>query len=378
MELRRYLEVVRRRRWIALTAFLVSTVVTLNFVLPQPSVYESTGTLVIGPRFLDREQAVKALETLSNGEAITATYASIAGSDLVRRRATARLDHSIQTSDLTIDTEVMLGTNVLSIKVRGEKPEPVRALAEAIAAETVAYVEELDGAYELKPLDPPDLTSEHAGASKALTIALGMAFGAMLGVGLALLGEYVGGTTLASWSSRADPPSGLFTGLSIIEPEEYLRNFWQEVGLTTGNGQSLTLGILHVALRDEQKNEISYDLHTSHLKRIAELLETDLGYRDALTYLGQGTLAVMLPETPVAEAERLLSAWKNAIASIGDGTDGETTLKLEVSTGLLTSLIMATPQPAQVPPYSESNDLSSIDNALDMSSAHAERAWAWH
>lgn len=377
MELRQYLEVIRRRRWVALTAFVVSTAVTLSFVLPQPSVYKSTGTLVIGPRYVDREEAIKALETLSNGEAITATYASIAGSDLIRRRATARLDTSFQTSDLTVDAEVMLGTNVLSFSVRGDKPEPVRALAEAIAAETVAYVDELDGAYGLKPLDPPDLTSEGAGLSKALTIALGIAFGAMLGVGLALLGDYVRGTTLASWSSRAESPTGLLNGLNIIDPEEYLRIFWQEVDLATGSSH-LTFGILHVALRDEQKNELSYDLRRSHLTRIAELLEPDLGYGHVLTYLGQGTLAVMLPDTPVAEAERLLSAWKAAIASISDGTDGETTSKLEVSTGLLTSLITVTPQPAQVPSSYKADELSSSDNASDMSRAYAKRAWAWH
>jgi capsular polysaccharide biosynthesis protein/GGDEF domain-containing protein len=377
VEFREYVEVIVRRRWIALTTFIVATAVTLGFVLPQASMYESTGTLVVGPRYFDREGAVDALDTLSNGEAITATYASIAESDLIRRRAGTRLDSTFASSELTVHSEVMLGTNVLSISVRGEDREAVRAFAEAIAAETVAYVDDLDVAYELKPLDAPNLTKE-AGPGKAVTVTLGITLGAVLGVALALLGEYFGGRTLASWTSRAQSSSGLLDGLTIVDPGDYLRTFWQEVHAATENGRLLTFGMLRVAVRDAQKDDRSYALSKSHQTRIAELLEPDLGSRSALTYLGEGTFAVVLPDTSVDEAERLLSGWDTAILAIRDEADGESQLRLELSIGFFTSLGSVITQPTHNPSPNEADEQPSIDNALDMSRVHAERAWAWH
>jgi capsular polysaccharide biosynthesis protein len=374
VELRRYLQVIRRRWWVALTAFVISTVATLALVLPQPPVYQSTGTLVIGPRYFNREETVRALETLSNGEAITATYASIAGSDLIRRRAVARLEPSVSVSDLTIGAEVLVGTNILSITVRGDKPQPVRALAEAVAAESVAYVGELDGAYELKPLDPPDLTSDPVGANKSLTIGLGMVFGAMLGVGLALLFDSLWGTSVAAWSRREEAPIELPDNGKIIEPEEYLRKFWHELRLAEDNGEWFSFGVLHVGLRDPQHDDVSYELDGSHLTRIADMLQSRLGHEGALAYLGHGTFAVMLPDTPVSEAETLLSDLKSDIASIAEPTEGEATARLEVTTGLLTSLTTAPPQPKQLSLAPEEDGLSSNATPSHLSLAQAETA----
>jgi capsular polysaccharide biosynthesis protein len=375
VELRRYLEAIRRRWWVALTAFVITTAATLALVLPQPSVYEASGTLVIGPRFFDREETVKALETLSDGEAIAATYASIARSDLIRRRAVERFGSSISASDLTVGAEVVIGTNVLSISVQGNEPEPVRAFAEAIAAETVAYVDELKDTYELKPLDLPELTRQSVGSSKPLTVALGMVLAAMLGAALALIADYIGGSTLASWPGRAESPVGLLNGPSIIDPEEFLRIFWHQASLAEGEEHSFSFGILHVALRNEQRKEISHELGISHLTLIADLLQPDLGHKGALTYLGYGTLAVMLPDTPIAEAETLMSDWMDAIASVGDRADGEANSRLQISTGLLTSLTTMSPEPDQVFP-SHGADPSTGNHAFHTQETRAERASA--
>ena len=348
MELRPYLDILRRWWWIVLTAFVVTTSVTVMLVLPQRPVYESTATFVVGPRYLDREEAVRALDTLTRGEAITATYTSIAGSDFIRSRAESRLD-SEPSSDLNVGAEVLTGTNVLSISVQGHEPEPARDLAAAIAAETVAYVEDLDDAYELKPLDSPDLPSQPVGPNKALTIALGTVFAAVLGVALAMLGEYRGSTTVASWATRAGAPLKLMSGLNINDPEEFLRIFWLEMSLARRNGDSFSLGVLHLALQNGEKDELSHDLSRSHLTRIADVLQSDLREKDGLTYLGHGTLAVMLPDKPIAEAQKMLTAWERAIASIyegskdGDGTENGTAPKLHVSTGLCVSLKQRSP-----------------------------------
>jgi len=88
VELTRYLHIVRRRRGIALSAFAVTAVATLILVLPQPWVYESTGTMLVRPRASSTPaETVDASDLLIRGVKIGATYATIARSDLIRDRA---------------------------------------------------------------------------------------------------------------------------------------------------------------------------------------------------------------------------------------------------------------------------------------------------
>lgn len=327
MELRRYLQIIKRQRWLVVTAFAVTTTVTFILVARQPWVYESTGTFVVRPSSVDTSEVVRAFDTLIRGVEINGTYASIARSDLIRTRAQARLDPSVKASGVRVDADVETGTNILSISVRGRDPESVRALAAVTGEETVRYVSELNDAYELSPLDHPALPKRPVGPNKPLTFAVGMVFGAACGVGLALLREYV------------VKAAGVTGSVEVLGPEtdtydEQFLRLGRQMRDAKRSGLSFSLGMLNVAPPNGESNEGSRIQFTRDLRRIAQVLHPTLREEDVFACLDDGTFAVMLPDMPVAEAEELLVDWELVIASILGGRDAGPTSRPQVSTGV--------------------------------------------
>jgi capsular polysaccharide biosynthesis protein len=170
---------------------LVTVGLTGAMVVPKPDVYKSSASFVVRPHELSGGDEIRAFDTLIRGVSINATYASIARSKLIRDRAKATLGPTFDATGLKISAEVVTGTNILSISVRGGDPQLVRDFAAAVATETVAYVDTVDDAYRLEPLDSPALPKRPLDNRKSLTIALGGVLGLLLGVWLALFVEYL-------------------------------------------------------------------------------------------------------------------------------------------------------------------------------------------
>ncbi|HEV8296155.1 MAG TPA: hypothetical protein VGQ20_02620 [Acidimicrobiales bacterium] len=174
-----------------LLAFLVTIGSTGAMVVPKPDVYKSSASFVVRPHELSGGDEIRAIDTLIRGVSINATYASIARSKLIRDRAKASLGPAFDATGLKVSAEVVTGTNILSISVRGLDPRRARDFAVAIAAETVAYVDDVVEAYRLEPLDVPAVPKQPIDARKSLTIVIGAVLGIVLGVWLALLVEYI-------------------------------------------------------------------------------------------------------------------------------------------------------------------------------------------
>jgi len=358
MELRRYLEILRRWWWVATTAFIVTTAGTLVLVLPQPQVFEANSTFVVGPSALTAEESVNAFDTLTRGEAIPATYASIAGSDLIRRRAEARLDPSVSTSGLDVTAEVITGTNILSISVRGADPRVVHDLATAIGKETVAYVEE-DEAYRLETLDSPSLPDQPVGPDKALTIALGVSFGVLLAVSLAMIAEYLDRQLRPAGPVRSQEldasasiehfhprPSGAAVPAgemslngsdpqaSVYSEQDFRLRFRHEMIRARRTGRTFSFGVVNVSLGNGKNINLSEAPAIHDLRRIAQALRPTLVEGDVLACLEDGTLGVLLPEMPVDEAQELLNGWKATISWILYRDEVEDSQTLNVSTAV--------------------------------------------
>ncbi|MDQ5816606.1 MAG: hypothetical protein M3516_10010 [Actinomycetota bacterium] len=208
MELRRFLDAIRRRWWIGFLAFAIATAATCLMVLPRPPVYESKGTFVLGPRAGNAEESVRGFDTLIRGESINATYASIASSDLIRSSAEEEVD-PLDTDQMTVSAEVLTGTNILSISVQGPAPGSTRMFALAVTEATVSFVDESDEAYKLEPLDAPKATDSPVGPNKMMTIAIGMFLGAFFGLGLIFVVDYLASLFESSRNPAPAPRDGL-------------------------------------------------------------------------------------------------------------------------------------------------------------------------
>lgn len=191
MELRRYVEVSCRWWWVVFLAFLATTAVTVSSVASQRPSYESSATFVVRPRPDDASQDARAFDALIRGVTINTTYASIARSRVIRDRAEEELDPAARHDEMTVSARVLTDTNIVSVSVRGPDPDNVLELAEAISVETVEYVNRLSDVYVLQPLDQPTRPGSPVATNRMLTISIGIVLGLVLGVGLAMLVEYV-------------------------------------------------------------------------------------------------------------------------------------------------------------------------------------------
>lgn len=318
MEPKDYVRVVRKRWWLVAATFVATTILTLIFVNSQPSIYESSTTLVVRPRTSISEDAVRAIDTLSRRVEITTTYASIARSRLIKDRAINRLGLSAEErSDLKVTSKVVTGSNLLEIGVQGTDPDTVAVFAAAVGIETEEYIAGLDEAFKLTVLDDARTPKNPIDANKRTTVVLGAAMGLLLGVGLALLVEQLGWPTFdVTRFSRTPWPADRF---NIIDRETNVHN---EAYLLMRTGQELArsrrsgpvcVGVIKVQARDVD-TDVAEDPSRRDLRAIVETIQPTIRDEDLLAYVGSGSFVVMLPEVDSEYAGQLLTNWAEDVA----------------------------------------------------------------
>jgi hypothetical protein len=255
----------------------------------------------------------------------------------------------------------------LKIGATGADPRTVQRFAAAVGAETKAYVDQLGEAFQLVPLDPPDLPRTPVDTKQNLTIALGAILGIACGIGLGALVDAVRATTKrkeneehsaarpASPSAEALPASpeevasavrldGSMLDGALVSPR-----IREDVARATRKGQSFSLGILHFEnmngavkhgpAADDAPPVVTVDRKGNGSDRHANLSANDLmrfwrsRERGALTLIGEETFAVVLPGVSAAAASRLLADWF-AVALIGNHDARPSGPRLQVSIGV--------------------------------------------
>jgi len=218
MESKTYLHILARKWRIILASFLITFIATVVFTYTQPAAYQATGTYIVrvGATFQDDRGFVSALDTLSRRVEIASTYAEVTSSRMIRNLAADALGLSLeQREQLSVDSRLIAGTNILEIAVEGHDPTLVRDFTNAVGAQTVAYVQKLYETYELEPLDEAVLPRSPIKPDKALNLTLGGFFGLILGVGLALFAEYLRSGS-APYPVQREPEAAMRTPVQLM------------------------------------------------------------------------------------------------------------------------------------------------------------------
>ncbi|HUP76693.1 MAG TPA: diguanylate cyclase [Acidimicrobiales bacterium] len=304
MELRRYLNIVRRHWMIAILGLLAALAVSFYHTSKQAPYYESKVTFVIRPRLLETDQIVRANETLARGTEINSTYAAIARSSLIKTRARDLTDPNVIDGErLRIRSEAVPGTSLVRVTVRGFEPNAVGAFAKSVADVFKQYIDNLNDVYTLAPLDAPVVPSSPAGPDNNLTIIVGSVLGALLGISVAIFAEYI------------RQPYQTVRSVNIIDPESdaFNREFFemrfdQELSRVEHSGSIFSLAVVHANL--QPLHEASEpDLGFRSLREVRDQLTGILRPEDLLAYLGDSTFAVLFPDLLDVETERLISEW---------------------------------------------------------------------
>jgi capsular polysaccharide biosynthesis protein/LysM repeat protein len=213
VELRIYLQILWKKWWIVLAACISTVVAVSLFTFNQAPTYQAAATYVVTPSgdYEDAKSAAESLDMLSRRAEIATTYAEVANSRFIKEQAADELGlSSAQRGDLSIDSHLVAGTNILEIEVEGSNPQLVQVFTDMIGYKTASYVKELYEAYSLKPLDMASLPTSPVGPSKMINLALGGILGLGLGAGLAFLAQYLE-TPAPSTARQGIPAKGRAT-----------------------------------------------------------------------------------------------------------------------------------------------------------------------
>ncbi|HEY0735633.1 MAG TPA: diguanylate cyclase [Herpetosiphonaceae bacterium] len=331
MELRAYLHILWSKWWIVLLTLLITYSATLIFTYQQVPLYQSNATFVVklSPTFSSDKDLAAAVDILSRRTEIGTTFTQVADSRLIKRLAATELGLSgEQRNDVSITSELLPGTNVLKIAIQSHDPVLARNMANAVGANTIAYVQDLYETYKLEPLDQASLPDEPISPNKPLNLALGGIMGLVLGAGFALLAAYL------------QAPAAQPAGINILdhETEVYTRRFLelrlrQEVSRARRLNSPLSLALLNVD-RQRVLAGAPPQIQREALRRAALLIVTDLREEDVIARFGDTTFAVLLLDrTPEAAAETVRMLQTKLTSTPLDLAQRDLMLNLQVIVG---------------------------------------------
>jgi diguanylate cyclase (GGDEF)-like protein len=312
MELKIYLRILLRKWWIVLPAFLIAFTATIVLTFTQAPTYRVTTTFVVTPNssFEDVQSFASGLDMISRRDEIASTYAEVAASRLIKRAAADELNLSQdQRKRLSVESQVLAGTNVLKIVVEGSDPVVVKDFANMVGAKIIAYVRELYEVHDLRPLDQATLPASPVKPDKKVNLALGAILGLALGGGLAFLSEYL------------QAPLESMTNLGILDEEtgayngRYFRQrLGEEMSRAERNKYPLSLAMMDVDHLEVMGTSYSPQVRSEALRKVAVFLKQYLRQEDVLARLDGTVFAFLLPDTPGEEAQAVMEKVQTRIA----------------------------------------------------------------
>lgn len=322
MDLSRYWAVVRDH-WVFFVGGLVITALLASvFALNQPDVYRSSATFVVRPRVVEGSEVVRAIDTLNRSVEIGSTYAFIARSDLIKDLARDTLDDEV--GSVSIGADLIPGTNVVEIVATGQDPVDTATMAEAVGQETVAYVANLQDAFELVPLDSAEVPDDPFSPNRSLTIAFGVLFGLGVGFLMAMAAQLA-----KEWRQRPTREDVTDTYTGVYSEEYFNAKFRQEVLRAKRRRRSFSLGLMKFAADHRTHQSVPSQ---PVLRQVAVVLQGMVGPEEIIAYLGDGVFGVIMLEYDVARADWQLKQWKKEIEAYDFSSGGES-VSLRVTVG---------------------------------------------
>jgi diguanylate cyclase (GGDEF)-like protein len=312
MELKVYLRILARRWWIVVPTLLLTFAATLALTFNEAPLYASSATFVLklGSAFQDDKDFVSALDILSRRAEIAATYTEVATSRLIKRQAAELLQLTPeQRSALSVSSRALGGTNVVEISVEGLDPTLVRDFTNAVGAQTIAYVRGLYETYELEPLDEAVLRTTPISPNYPLNLGLGAALGLCLGIGMALLAEYL----------RAQPEEQATFNILDHETGMYSKRYFlvrlrQELSRASRNHSAVSIALMNVDHHGVMDGA-SPQFRSTALRRLLLLLGPVLREEDIMAHYDDTVIAFLLPDLHGEPAKELIELMRTRIAA---------------------------------------------------------------
>ncbi len=327
MLIKEYLQLLAKRWWLLVLTFSIVFGGTYYWTSRQIPIYESHASFVIRPRSetVLSGEFLKALDTVSNRSEINSTFAEVATSKLIKTQAIQKIGITTkQQIDLTVGASVIAGTNILEIRVESRDPSISRDFANAVGAETVAYVKSLYDIYQLETLDTANTPAKPKSPDFTLNLSLGAFLGLALGASLIFLIE------------SFKPSYKEMDTFNIIDREtgaynkSYLTHrLFQEISRSRRTHTPLSIGLVKINFNEDDLPEAD---RIEALRMVRVLTEKSIREEDILARFNGVIFAIIFPDLRMDRAQESLNSVKQVLNAVShDMGDGRMSINTHLS-----------------------------------------------
>lgn len=292
MEIKLYFQMLKRGWWFVLVgglAFMSVSLIVSYFTQP---IYTAVSSFIIIPSesLTNVPDVVNGLEVLGNTSVVT-TYAEIMNSNRIYSDTLDFLNLNKQNlTEYTYVAVSLPSTSVVELSVSGPDPNIAADLANALGYQTIAFIRQLNSAYDLEFLDaavPPTIpVSPQPMRDASIALLLGI----VVGGALVILREEIRIPIEAyRQRSRIDSMTGVFT----------IKYFLQvvEESLAESPDELMSIGIIELnGLRDLIETLPVASLQ-SLMHNVTRFLQKTLRGNDVIGRLDEVSFIIMLPST---------------------------------------------------------------------------------
>lgn len=312
MELREYFNLIVKNWWIIAALFLVTLAAGLTLSYSETPLYEASSSFFISPnRSAGGSAEIPYLISEVGRSYVPLTYCQVITSSSTFRTAADTLDLNTNSlGDYETVCNHLPDSNILILQVIGTNPKLASDLNTAIGDAAIAFISGSPSyqVYELLWLDrPPTNPDEPISPNHVRNLVLTGALGAVLGIAVVLLKEYL------------QAPLSRIQNLSIIDPETGMYNqryliqrLEQEISRSRTRLRPLSMALLEITAVEEL--ELYPEIIQERFKRQLNLfLPKQIREVDLLGHIEGNRYAIILPETPGDEAQEMLTALLQAL-----------------------------------------------------------------
>lgn len=299
MELKLYIQMLKRGWWIVVLTMLAALNVTLILDYLATPRYVANARFIVSPNpiVVNETDVVNSLEALDK-RSIVVTYSEILNSRRVYQDALLQLNLTEEEMDDYLVTAVVLpDANVLALTVTGTDRQLVAILANTIGQLAINNISRLYRAYDISVLDPAVAPTMPVSPVPLRDASLALVLSFVVGVALAIFSEQIR-IPLDAYRqrSRMDTLIGVFNN-------QYFRKLLEDE-ITNNQDVPPTLGIIELTgLQDLSQTlpPVALQLIREHAR---DVLRRELRGNDSIGKWNDFSFAIMLPATSGSAAGR--------------------------------------------------------------------------
>ncbi|RPH60874.1 MAG: diguanylate cyclase [Chloroflexi bacterium] len=332
MEVRLYLQMLRRGWWIVLLTMLAAVNLALVAAYLATPMYEASARFIVSPNsdLVTGRDVVTSLEALDK-RSIISTYAEFLNSTRIYNETllALRLDPLEMEDDYTVTTVVLPDANILELSVSGTDPNTVALLANEIGQRAISNISLLYQAYNITMLDPAIAPVEPYSPQPLRDLSLALALGLVGGAALAILSEQIR-IPIEAYRQRlrVDSETGVYNS----------RHFQQMVEdeLLQNPTTVTSVGLVDLTGLQDYVETLPPVATQKLLTNITEILRRELRGNDVIGRWTATSFIVMLPSTPGSAAARTFERIRSAVSQPMELAQYGETINLKPYTGVAT------------------------------------------